>query len=135
MKRLRQKISNESGAILMSSTMGIFILLSIFAFYLARFASTENQTGGYYALDIKARNLALTGIEHGLHVYASSKSTESFTKKFNNGNYTVSFDDEKDEVGDQLSKIQYTMITSKAKISDTERKVRLLISTFPEAFS
>ena len=27
------------------------------------------------------------------------------------------------------------MITSKAKISDTERKVRLLISTFPEAFS
>ena len=58
-----------------------------------------------------------------------------FTKKFNNGNYTVSFDDEKDEVGDQLSKIQYTMITSKAKISDAERKVRLLISTFPEAFS
>ena len=135
MKSLKQKISNESGAILMSSTMGIFILLSIFAFYLARFASTENQTGGYYALDIKARNLALTGIEHGLYVYASSKSTESFTKKFNNGNYTVSFDDEKDEVGDQLSKIQYTMITSKAKISDTERKVRLLISTFPEAFS
>ena len=135
MKSLKQKISNESGAILMSSTMGIFILLSIFAFYLARFASTENQTGGYYALDIKARNLALTGIEHGLHVYASSKSTESFSKKFNNGNYTVSFDDEKDEVGDQLSKIQYTMITSKAKISDTERKVRLLISTFPEAFS
>ena len=135
MKSLKQKISNESGAILMSSTMGIFILLSIFAFYLARFASTENQTGGYYALDIKARNLALTGIEHGLHVYASSKSTESFTKKFNNGNYTISFDDEKDEVGDQLSKIQYTMITSKAKISDTERKVRLLISTFPEAFS
>ena len=135
MKRLRQKISNESGAILMSSTMGIFILLSIFAFYLARFANTENRTGGYYALDIKARNLALTGIEHGLHVYASSKSTESFSKKFNNGNYTVSFDDEKDEVGDQLSKIQYTMITSKAKISDTERKVRLLISTFPEAFS
>ena len=119
----------------MSSTMGIFILLSIFAFYLARFANTENRTGGYYALDIKARNLALTGIEHGLHVYASSKSTESFSKKFNNGNYTVSFDDEKDEVGDQLSKIQYTMITSKAKISDTERKVRLLISTFPEAFS
>ena len=135
MKSLKQKISNESGAILMSSTMGIFILLSIFAFYLARFANTENRTGGYYALDIKARNLALTGIEHGLHVYASSKSTESFTKKFNNGNYTVSFDDEKDEVGDQLSKIQYTMITSKAKISDTERKVRLLISTFPEAFS
>ena len=66
MKSLKQKISNESGAILMSSTMGIFILLSIFAFYLARFASTENQTGGYYALDIKARNLALTGIEHGL---------------------------------------------------------------------
>ena len=135
MKRLEQKILDESGAILMSSTMGIFILLSIFAFYLARFASTENRTGGYYALDIKARNLALSGIEHGLHVYGSSKSTESFTKKFNNGNYTVSFDDEKNESGDPLPRSQYLMIKSKGKISDSERNVRLLISSFPEAFS
>ena len=135
MERLKQKISDESGAILMSSTMGIFILLSIFAFYLARFANTENRTGGYYALDIKARNLALSGIEHGLHVYASSKSTESFTKKFNNGNYTVSFDDEKNESGDPLPKSQYLMIKSKGKISDSERNVRLLISSFPEAFN
>ena len=135
MKKLEQKILDESGAILMSSTMGIFILLSIFAFYLARFASTENRTGGYYALDIKARNLALSGIEHGLHVYGSSKSTESFTKKFNNGNYTVSFDDEKNESGDPLPKSQYLMIKSKGKISDSERNVRLLISSFPEAFN
>ena len=135
MKRLEQKILDESGAILMSSTMGIFILLSIFAFYLARFANTENRTGGYYALDIKARNLALSGIEHGLHVYGSSKSTESFTKKFNNGNYTVSFDDEKNESGDPLPKSQYLMIKSKGKISDSERNVRLLISSFPEAFN
>ena len=135
MKKLEQKILDESGAILMSSTMGIFILLSIFAFYLARFANTENRTGGYYALDIKARNLALSGIEHGLHVYGSSKSTESFTKKFNNGNYTVSFDDEKNESGDPLPKSQYLMIKSKGKISDSERNVRLLISSFPEAFN
>ena len=135
MKRLEQKILDESGAILMSSTMGIFILLSIFAFYLARFANTENRTGGYYALDIKARNLALSGIEHGLHVYGSSKSTESFTKKFNNGNYTVSFDDEKNESGDPLPRSQYLMIKSKGKISDSERNVRLLISSFPEAFN
>ena len=54
--------------ILMASTMGIFIILSIFAFYLARFSITETRSGAYYVQDIKARNLALSGAEHGMQI-------------------------------------------------------------------
>ena len=68
------KKNNESGMILMASTMGIFIILSIFAFYLARFSISETRNGAYHILDIKSRNLALTGAEHGMYIYRSSKT-------------------------------------------------------------
>ena len=53
MIKKKHKKNNESGMILMASTMGIFILLSIFAFYLARFAVTETRSGVNYVQDIK----------------------------------------------------------------------------------
>ena len=53
----------------MASTMGIFIILSIFAFYLARFSITGTRSGAYYIQDIRTRNLALTGAEHGLQIF------------------------------------------------------------------
>ena len=70
----RSKPGSESGMILMATTMGVFILLSIFAFYLARFSITESRTGGYHMLDIKARNLAMTGIETGLLAYKAGRN-------------------------------------------------------------
>ena len=85
---IKKRLHDESGVILMASTMGIFIILSIFAFYLARFSVIETRTGGYYAQDIKARNLALTGLEHGIQNYKQSKDLSSFTGRFNNGSYT-----------------------------------------------
>ena len=60
MMGLKAKLKNESGVILMASTMGVFIMLSLFAFYLARFSVVETRTGGYHTQDIKARNLAMT---------------------------------------------------------------------------
>ena len=39
---------SESGMILLSTTMGVFIILSIFAFYLARFSVTENKSSSNY---------------------------------------------------------------------------------------
>ena len=76
----------------MASTMGIFIILSIFAFYLARFSISENRSGSYYIQDIKARNLAISGAEHGMQVYKESKTTSNITGNLNKGSYTVSFD-------------------------------------------
>tara|TARA_B100001996_G_scaffold378588_1_gene362983 strand:- start:568 stop:2451 length:1884 start_codon:yes stop_codon:yes gene_type:complete len=126
--------NHESGVILIASTMGVFILLSIFAFYLARFAVTESMTGGYHTLDIKTRNLALTGLEHGIQSYKSSRTFSTINGSFNNGNYTVQFDNSNNESGSSLPYTNYTMIKSTATINDVERNLRLIISTMPEAF-
>ena len=69
MKNCLGKSNAESGMILMASTMGIFIILSLFAFYLARFSATEIRSGSYYIQDIRVRNLALSGAEYGMQVY------------------------------------------------------------------
>lgn len=134
MRVFKEKIRNESGVILMASTMGVFILLSIFAFYLARFSIIETRTGGYHTQDIKARNLAMTGIERGLLAYKPSRNTSTINGNFNNGNYTVSFDSQNDERGSSLSQDHYVLIKSRGKIDDVERNVRLMLSSLPEAF-
>ena len=132
--RTRFNIKNESGVILMASTMGVFIMLSLFAFYLARFSVLETRTGGYYTQDIKVRNLAMTGIEHGLQSYKSSRNTSDIDGSFNNGTYSVRFDSQNDESGGALSKSHYLTLKSTGKIDDVERNVRFLVSSLPEAF-
>ena len=128
------KKNNESGMILMASTMGIFIILSIFAFYLARFSISETRNGAYHILDIKSRNLALTGAEHGMQVYKELKSTSEITGNFNNGSYTVSFDVDNDEVNMVLPFTHYLTMKSSASIDDVKRNIRYILSSFPEAF-
>tara|TARA_Y100000768_G_scaffold28098_1_gene18806 strand:- start:1459 stop:3291 length:1833 start_codon:yes stop_codon:yes gene_type:complete len=118
----------------MASTMGVFIILSLFAFYLARFSVIESRTGGYYTQDIKVRNLAMAGIEQGLHSYKSSRNTSDIDGSFNNGTYSVRFDSQNDESGGPLSKSHYLTLKSTGKIDDVERNVRFLVSSLPEAF-
>ena len=132
--RTRFKFKDESGVILMASTMGVFIILSLFAFYLARFSVIESRTGGYYTQDIKVRNLAMAGIEQGLHSYKSSRNTSDIDGSFNNGTYSVRFDSQNDESGGPLSKSHYLTLKSTGKIDDVERNVRFLVSSLPEAF-
>lgn len=127
-------VKNESGVILMASTMGIFIILSLFAFYLARFSVTETRTGGYHTLDIKARNLAMTGIERGLQAFKASRNTSSLSGKFNTGNYSVSFDTQNNEKGVSLPYSHYSTLKSIATIDDVERNLRVIVSSMPEAF-
>ena len=131
---IKHKINDESGVILMASTMGVFILLSLFAFYLARFSVIETRTGGYHTQDIKVRNLAMTGIERGLQTYKASRNTSNITGNFNNGTYSVKFDSQNDESGSSLSKTHYLTLKSRGKIDDVERNIRFLISSLPEAF-
>ena len=118
----------------MASTMGIFIILSLFAFYLARFSVTESRTGGYYMTDIKARNLAMTGIEHGIQLFKPSRSISELSGSFNTGDYVVSFDTLNNESGSSLPYSNYLTIKSKATINDVERNLRLILSSMPEAF-
>ena len=118
----------------MASTMGIFIILSLFAFYLARFSVTESRTGGYYMTDIKARNLAMTGIEHAMQSYKASRNISNISGNFNNGNYSVSFDTQNNEAGTALPHSHFITVKSTATINDVERNLRLIISSMPEAF-
>ena len=126
--------NKESGMILMASTMGIFIILSIFAFYLARFSITETRSGSYYIQDIKARNLAISGAEHGMQVYKESKTTSNIAGNLNKGSYTVSFDLNNNEANSSLPYTHYLMIKSSASIDDVKRNIRYIISSVPEAF-
>ena len=120
--------------ILMASTMGIFIILSLFAFYLARFSATEIRSGSYYIQDIRARNLALSGAEYGMQVYKESKSTADLSGSLNKGNYIVSFDSYNDEADSTLPYSHYFMIKSSASIDDVKRNIRYILSSIPEAF-
>ena len=128
-------INSKSGMILISTTMGVFILLSLFAFYLARFSITENRTSGYYLLDIKVRNLALNGLEHSLELFKNSRDIEEVTGRLNKGDYKVKKVPSKNELGNDLNRTNYYTIKSIAKINDVERKVRIQVSSMPEAFS
>jgi hypothetical protein len=134
MKQFEEQIKSESGVILMASTMGIFIILSLLAFYLARFAVTEMRTGGYHTMDIKTRNLAMTGLEHGIQSFKLSRSISTLTGSFNTGDYSVSYDTLFNEAGAALPYTNYITLKSKATINDVERNLRLIISTLPEAF-
>ena len=134
MVKMNYKRNSESGMIIMASTMGIFIILSLFAFYLARFSITESRTGGYYMTDIKARNLAMTGIEHAMQSYKASRNISNISGNFNNGSYSVSFDTQNNEAGTALPHSQYITVKSTATINDVERNLRLILSSMPEAF-
>ena len=139
METQKKRQNNESGMILMASTMGIFIVLSIFAFYLARFSITETRNGAYHVLDIKARNLALTGAEHGMYIYKSSRNNDgvninNISGNLNNGVYVVSFDSDNNELTQALPYTQYLTMMSSATIDDVKRNIRYIISSLPEAF-
>ena len=134
MLKINHKRDSESGMIFIASTMGVFIILSLFAFYLARFSITESRTGGYYMVDIKARNLALTGIEHAMQSYKISRNISNVSGDFNNGSYSVTFDTQNNETGISLPHSQYITVKSTATINDVERNLRLILSSMPEAF-
>ena len=134
MLKINHKRDSESGMIFIASTMGVFIILSLFAFYLARFSITESRTGGYYMVDIKARNLAMTGIEHAMQSYRTSRNISNVSGNFNNGSYSVTFDTQNNEAGTSLPHSQYITVKSTATINDVERNLRLIISSMPEAF-
>ena len=118
----------------MASTLGIFILLSFFAFFLARFAATETRSSAYHVMDIKARNLALTGLEHGMQSFTAYRNTATVSGDFNTGIYESAFDTLYTENNTALPYTNYITIKSIATISDVERNLRLIVSSMPEAF-
>jgi len=120
--------------ILLSTTMGVFVILSIFAFYLARFSITENRSSSYYLFDIKARSLALSGLNHSLELFKVNRGISNTIGRANYGEYVVSKIPSKNELDENLSRTNYFTLQSTAKIDEVERKVRCVVSSVPEAF-
>ena len=128
---------SNNGVVFMASTLGIFILLSFFAFFLARFSATETRSSSYHIMDIKARNLSLLGLEHGMQSlrYSYNILLSSMSGRLNNGQFLTSIDESKYETGLALPYEHFSLLKSKGKISDVERNVRVVVSSYPNAFN
>ncbi|SVC32119.1 uncharacterized protein METZ01_LOCUS284973, partial [marine metagenome] len=112
-------------------------VLSFFAFYLARFSSREIATNINYLNDIRARNLSLTGLEHGIQLVKTSFSSilNPVTGTFNNGQYRVAVSESQDENGSPLPFSHYHLLNSTATIGNVERNSRIIVSSYPQAFN
>ena len=132
-----KKIKDESGMALTASTMFIFVVLSIMAFYLARFSILNSESAGHYLQNVRARNLVQTGLEIGLQTVSTSYSSlqSSITGKLNKGTYTVSVDNSKDEVNSNLAYNHYSLLKSTTVVGGVHRAGRLIISPYPNAFN
>lgn len=132
---MKNYIKSNNGIVLLASTLGVFLLLSLLAFVLARVSLSEARTGSYYFQDIKARNLSLVGLELGMHNFvAEHRKLQNANGELNNGTYSVSFDSLYDESGNRLPWDNYVMLKSKGVYNDVVRNTRIIASSFPEAF-
>ena len=131
------KIKSNSGFILLSTTIALFIILSIFSLLLIRIVVKENQTSNYNIADIKTRNLVQSGLDHGIQVFKNigSPYLSPITKNFNNGQYTITYDPSNNENGSTLPYSHFAMIKTSASLSDATRNSRLFVSSYPDAFN
>lgn len=134
MKYILHKTNKSNGFVLLTTSLGIFVLLSFFAYYLARLSTSELATNSNFINDIKTRNIALTGIEHALQSFKQFRNTATVSGNFNNGTYKSIFDTLYSKNNTALPYTNYISINSSANISVIERNVQLIISSMPEAF-
>tara|TARA_Y100000590_G_scaffold465016_1_gene635992 strand:- start:1273 stop:3162 length:1890 start_codon:yes stop_codon:yes gene_type:complete len=137
MNNIDCKANKSNGFILFSTSLGIFVVLSFFAFYLARFSSREIVANTNYLNDIRAINLAQTGLEHGIQLLKTSISSLSnpVTGTFNNGQFKISVNQTQDENGSSLPFSHYHLLNSTATLGNVERNTRIIVSPYPQAFN
>ena len=130
------KISSSSdGVILISMSIGIFLIISIFTFFLMKLVVKEHSMSINYAMDIKTRNLAHSALNRGIFQFKNLRNITPQTGQLNNGDYEISFDGINDEDNDPLPYSHYTMLRSDAEINDSRRRTRIFLSSFPSGFN
>ena len=109
----------------------------MFSIYLIRVVVKENQISSFNLLDIRSRNLAQSGLDHGIQLFktANSPYLAPVSKNLNNGQYTITFDPSNNENDSPLPYSHYAMINSSASINDANRNTRLFVSSYPDAFN
>ena len=128
-------LQKQDGLALTSSTMILFVILTMLALMLTRFTVTSNKSSALFVQEIKARNLAQTGLEIGMKVLSDDGDLSSgISGRLNRGEYEVAIDFDYDENGDALPYSHYNLMKASGNIVDVRKKARLIYSTLPEAF-
>ena len=128
---------HDSGFIMLGTALAIFLILSFFSIYLLRFIVNENTVSSYNLLDIRTRNLSISGLEHGIQLYKESGEVNysPIEKNLGSGDYTISFDQSLNQNGTNLPYSHFTMLKSTASINDATRNTRVFLSSYPDAFN
>lgn len=127
--------SSTDGVILISMSIGIFLIISIFTFFLLKLVVKEYNMSMLHTLDIKTRNLAHSALGKGIFQFKNLRNITSQSGHLNSGNYEISFDGINDENNDPLPFSHYTMLNSNAEINESKRKARIFLSSFPSGFN
>ena len=128
---------SSSGFILMSTALIIFVILSIFSLFLLRVVVSNNNISNYSSMDSKVRNITISGIEYGIHLFKKNNtfSSSSIQKSLDNGNFTLQYDPTIDQNGNYLPFSHYAMLKSSGNFGEINRKARVFLSSYPNAFN
>ena len=127
--------SSNDGVILISMSIGIFLIISIFTFFLMKLVVKEHNMSMLHTLDVKARNLSHSALERGIFQFSNYRNITSQNGEFNKGQYEISYNGVNNENNDPLPYSHYTMLESKAEINESNRRTRLFLSSFPAGFN
>ena len=127
--------SSNDGVILISMSIGIFLIISIFTFFLMKLVVKEHNMSMLHTLDVKTRNLSHSAMGRGVFQFNNFRDISSQTGELNSGNYEISYDGINDENNNPLPYSHYTMLKSEAEINNSNRKTRLFLSSFPTGFN
>ena len=127
--------SSNDGVILISMSIGIFLIISIFTFFLMKLVVKEHNMSMLHTLDVKTRNLSHSALGKGIFQFSDYRNITTQTGELNNGEYDISYDGIKDENDEMLPYSHYTMLESTAEINDANRKTRIFLSSFPTGFN
>ena len=135
-KTLNLKSSN-SGFILLGSAMAIFLILSIFSIYLIKILVKENTSSNNNLLDIRARNLMISGLEFGSKLFSQNllPVNTSINKNIEQGNFSIEFVPSNDENNVPLPYSHLGMLKSNSSIDDVMRNGRVYFSSYPNVFN
>ena len=128
---------HSSGFIVLGTALAIFLILSFFSIFLLRFIVNENTVSTYNLLDIRARNLSISGLEHGIQLFKETGAIDEspIEKTLGNGNYTFSFNQSLNQNGAYLPYSHFTMLQSTGNLNNTTRNTRVFLSSYPDAFN
>ena len=129
--------STNSGFILLGSAMAIFLILSIFSIYLIKILVKENTLSNNSLLDIRARNLMVSGLEFGSKLFSQNllPINTSISKDIEQGSFNVEFVPSSDENSSPLPYSHFGMLKSNSIIGDVNRNGRVYFSSYPNVFN